>query len=70
VRHVGPTSQDFHAVFGLNGEDNMHISSVDVQGVALAAIQGLNERVQVENDKLRSVCAGLEARIAALESKP
>lgn len=39
-RHLGPVAQDFHAAFGLNGEDDKHIASVDADGVALAAIQG------------------------------
>ncbi|MEI2358797.1 tail fiber domain-containing protein [Mesobacillus zeae] len=50
VSHIGPTTQDFHADFGLNGEDNKHISNVDIQGVALAAIQGLNEK----NEKIKA----------------
>jgi hypothetical protein len=44
VRHIGPTSQDFRAAFGLNGDDDIYISAVDAQGIALAAIQGLNEK--------------------------
>jgi hypothetical protein len=67
VRHVGPTSQDFQAAFGLNGSDETNISSVDAQGVALAAIQGLNEKLNAENSELRTRLAGLERRLAALE---
>jgi len=44
IRHLGPIAQDFHAAFGLNGEDDKHISDVDEAGVALAAIQGLNQK--------------------------
>jgi hypothetical protein len=40
IRHRGPTAQDFYAAFGV-GEDDMHISTVDANGVALLAIQGL-----------------------------
>jgi len=47
IRHLGPMAQDFHAAFGLNGSDDRHISVVDEGGVALAAIQGLNEKVEV-----------------------
>lgn len=68
VRHIGPTSQDFQAAFGLNGDDDIHISAVDAQGIALAAIQGLNEKLQAENAELRTNLASLEARLAALES--
>ncbi|MDM5359683.1 tail fiber domain-containing protein [Peribacillus sp. ACCC06369] len=69
MRHIGPTAQDFHAAFGLNGDDNKHISSVDIQGVALAAIQGLNEKLMAENAQLHANLANLEARLSALESK-
>jgi hypothetical protein len=54
TRHVGPMAQDFHAAFGL-GEDERHINSVDADGVALAAIQGLYEVV-------RDQAAALQAR--------
>lgn len=69
VQHVGPTSQDFRGAFGLNGNDDIHISMIDTQGVALAAIQGLNEKLKVENTQLRANLTSLEARLAALESK-
>ncbi|MED0962368.1 tail fiber domain-containing protein [Bacillus paramycoides] len=68
VRHIGPTAQDFQATFGLNGDDT-HISSLDLQGVALAAIQGLNEKLKAENDELHAKLARLEERLFALESK-
>jgi chromosome segregation ATPase len=38
-------AQDFKAAFGL-GETDTGITSVDADGVALAAIQGLNEKVE------------------------
>ena len=44
--HIGPTAQDFQAAFELNGDDDIHISSVDAQGIALAAIQGLNQKME------------------------
>jgi len=46
VRHVGPMAQDFHEAFELNGGDDKHISLVDEGGVALAAIQGLNQKLE------------------------
>jgi hypothetical protein len=69
VRHIGPNAQDFQIAFGLNGYDNTFISTIDVQGVALVAIQGLNEKLKVENAQLRANLENLEARIAAIESK-
>jgi hypothetical protein len=67
VRHIGPTSQDFQSAFGLNGEnDDVHISSVDAQGIALVAIKGLNDRLSNEVTRLLTLIAGLEARLAEL----
>lgn len=40
VTHMGPIAQDFYDAFGL-GIDNRHIVTVDADGVALSAIQGL-----------------------------
>jgi hypothetical protein len=51
-RHLGPVAEEFHASFGL-GSDDASISWVDASGVALAAIQGLNQRLETENAALR-----------------
>jgi hypothetical protein len=51
IRHIGPTAQDFHATFGL-GTDDRYISTVDEEGVALAAIQELYRIVQRQNPAL------------------
>src|SRR5574341_2224208 len=37
IRHIGPMAQDFYAAFGL-GDDNLHISTIDADGIALASI--------------------------------
>ena len=47
TRHLGPMAQDFHAAFGV-GPDDKHIATVDADGVALAAIQGLNQKLTEE----------------------
>ena len=47
-KHIGPMAQDFHAAFQLDGADDKHISVVDEGGVALAAIQGLNQKLESE----------------------
>ena len=62
VRHIGPTAQDFRAAFGV-GEDERRISSVDADGVALAAIQGLHALVQEKDKELQA----LKARLATIE---
>ena len=43
--HIGPMSQDFYSAFGL-GDDDKRISTIDADGVALAAIQELYKQVQ------------------------
>lgn len=62
--HLGPMAEDFAAAFGL-GSGTQHISTVDADGVALAAIQGLNEKLVRENDALQ---AQLSAQAAALDA--
>ncbi len=66
--HMGPMAQDFRAVFGL-GRDDKTINSTDAQGVALAAIQGLNlklnEKIKAKDDTI----AKLTARLAAIEKR-
>jgi hypothetical protein len=52
-RHLGPVAQDFYAAFGL-GADDKHITTVDEGGVALAAIQGLNAKVDEQATRLES----------------
>ncbi|MFO1303331.1 MAG: tail fiber domain-containing protein [Burkholderiales bacterium] len=47
ARHIGPTAQDFRAAFAL-GHDDKSIATVDADGVALAAIQGLNARLEAK----------------------
>jgi len=56
-------AQDFHAAFGLNGADDKHIATVDEDGVALAAIQGLNEKLKEKDARIEA----LEKRLADLE---
>jgi hypothetical protein len=43
ITHIGPMAQDFHAIFGLGGDDKS-ISTIDPSGIALAAIQALHKR--------------------------
>jgi hypothetical protein len=69
IRHVGPMAQDFRAAFGL-GEDNRHIDTIDSEGVALAAIQGLyrqNKTLQRQNRTLRTQLGAQNARLTKLE---
>jgi hypothetical protein len=66
VRHMGPTAQDFAAAFGV-GEDNTTITTVDADGVALAAIQGLNQKLTDELKSRDAENAELKQRLEILE---
>jgi hypothetical protein len=66
VRHLGPMAQDFHAAFAL-GEDDRHITEVDEGGVALAAIQGLNQKLEAEAKQKDAKICELEKRLNDLE---
>jgi hypothetical protein len=62
VRHLGPMAEDFHQAFGL-GEDDKHIAPGDQAGVALLAVQGLNQVVQEKDKEI----ADLKSRLETLE---
>ena len=62
VRHVGPMAEDFHKFFGL-GEDDRHIAPGDQAGIALLAVQGLDQVVQEKDKEI----ADLKGRIETLE---
>lgn len=59
VRHMGPVAEDFHAAFGL-GDDEKYIGTVDADGVALAAIQGLNAKLEASNAAMRAELADIK----------
>jgi hypothetical protein len=63
-RHLGPMAQDFYAAFGV-GPDDRHITTVDEGGVALAAIQALNQKVEEKDARI----AELEKRLTELEAR-
>ena len=67
-RHVGPMAQDFRAAFGL-GHDDKGIATVDADGVALAAIQGLNEKVEVRSERAEGRIQKLESENAELKQR-
>ena len=54
VQHIGPMAQDFQAAFQLSADDK-HISLVDEDGVALAAIQGLNQKLDEQNAEIQTL---------------
>jgi len=52
--HLGPMAQDFYAAFG-TGADDKHIAVVDEGGVALAAIQGLNQKLTEKDAEIQEL---------------
>lgn len=71
-KHIGPVAQDFHEAFDLNGSDDKHISVVDEGGVALAAIQGLNQKVEEKDSEIQNLKqenSSLEKRLSELEAE-
>jgi hypothetical protein len=62
--HIGPMAQDFYDAFGV-GPDNKHIATVDEGGVALAAIQGLNEKLETLTSELKT----RDAEVARLKKE-
>ena len=66
TRHIGPMAQDFHAAFNV-GTDDKHIATVDEDGVALAAIQGLNQKLDEQLKAKDAEIQNLKARLEKLE---
>ena len=60
--HIGPVAEDFKETFGFAG-DGKSIPTVDADGVALAAIQGLNAKLEAENAALRARLERIEQRL-------
>jgi len=65
TRHLGPMAQDFYAAFGV-GADDTHIATVDADGVALAAIQGLRLELQQKDAQIRELRERLDRLEKAL----
>lgn len=67
-RHLSPMAQDFWAAFGL-GMNDTTITSSDVSGVALGAIQGLNQKLAVQLKQKDAEIAALKRDMAAIKRK-
>ncbi len=75
LRHFGPTAQDFYAAFGL-GDSELRIGQQDADGVALAAIHGLNAKLEqqvqvndVEINLLKAEVAELRRAVEVLMAR-
>ena len=65
-QHIGPMAQDFRAAFGFGNTDS-GICSVDADGVALAAIQGLNRKLESSLQRKEEEIDALKSRVEQLE---
>jgi len=66
TRHIGPMAQDFHATFNV-GTDDRHIAPIDEGGVALAAIQGLNQKLERDLEQKRTEITELKQTVNELK---
>jgi hypothetical protein len=66
--HIGPMAQAFKAAF-YPGRDDKSITTLEFDGVELAAIQGLNEKLEARTGQLEAENAELKQRLAELEAR-
>ena len=64
IRHMGPVSQDFFGAFGV-GADDKHIATIDADGVAFAAIQGLRHILEEREQQISQ----MESRVQSLRKR-
>jgi len=57
--HIGPMAQDFKAAF-FPGRDDKSITTLEADGVAFAAIQGLNRKLEQKQTEITELKARLE----------
>jgi len=68
MKQMGPMAQDFHAAFGLNGDNDTQINTGDAVGVLFAAVQGTNAKLSKQLAERDLRINDLEARLAKLET--
>ena len=66
VPNIGPMAQAFKAAF-YPGRDDKSITTLEFDGVELAAIQGLNEKLESRSEKLEAENAALKAQLNELK---
>ena len=64
--HIGPMAQDFKAAF-YPGTDDTSITTLEADGVAFAAIQGLNQKLEARSQELEDRSKQLAAENAELK---
>jgi hypothetical protein len=68
IKNVGPMAQDFFKAFSL-GDSDKTIASMNMSGVALSAIQGLNQKLTEQVKTKDAEISALKARLQAIEKK-
>jgi hypothetical protein len=61
VRPIPARGAGFLAAFGM-GADDKHIATVDEEGVALVAIQGLNQKVEKKEASIQELGSRTKSR--------
>ena len=70
-RHIGAMAQDFHALFPLNDNDKA-LNDADLHGVELAAIKGLNQKLEAKDteiSELKQALFDLKQTVQSLAAK-
>ena len=62
IKHIGPVAQDFYALFGL-GYDDKSISTLNLAGIALIAIQEQEKNSQKQKSEIEQ----LKAQVSQLQ---
>jgi len=66
LRHIGPTVEDFRNTFGL-GTEGQYIFPMDVQGVTMAAVQGLYQLVQEKDTQIAELQRRLDTELREIK---
>jgi hypothetical protein len=63
IEHIGPMAPDFYRLFGV-GDNNTTITTIDPDGISLAAIKALIKK----NKNLEESCASLDEELSDLRT--
>jgi hypothetical protein len=66
LRHVGPTVEDFQSAFGL-GTEGQYIFPQDVQGVTMAAVQGLYQLLLEKDAQIAELQKKLDTELSEIK---
>lgn len=68
VEHLGPSAEEFYDAFEV-GADAEHVAAGDVDGVSLAAIQGMAARLEAQQELIEQQNRHIEDQRAAIEAQ-